>query len=381
MKRPWLLIGGLPLLVCTEGVAGSQAVPELDLELVVHVDPEARTDSTPLFGRIVALEVGSDGSVFVLDAMNHRVSAFDSTGRFLRAFGRRGQGPGEMVDPIAMFHGPEGDLWIVDAGLGRVTVFTTTGDLVGTRRAVGPRPLDPPRFGFSASGHLVSIGINFQGGSLERPEAIFVEAEIDDESVRQVRQEALPFVQWPDVFEYRDSEVSLMIPVPFSPEPQFAIDPRGRLWYADPTDGTVSLRVGPDRWDRRLGSEFAPVPVREADIERALRDSRDVEELRAVAGDAGIERLTNRIPEVKPRVGAFFFDDGGRVWILRPPVSRGAPSPVEVYASDGGLLATGTLRLAARPHPRVRGDVLVGVARDGFDQETIMVYRIPGWGN
>lgn len=374
MRFASLVLVALCLSFVSAGTVAAQDARALGLELVAEIDPESV--GAPPFGRIAGLELGSDGSIFVLDALNQRVSVFDSSGRPVRSFGRRGQGPGEMEDPVALFRGPADNLWIADARLGRFTIFSRDGELVGTRRAEGPRPLDPPRFGFSGSGRLLTVGLDFEGGSLEQPRAMFVEAEVGDEVVRQVRQVPLPFVQWPETYDHRGSDISLMILIPFSPEPLFGIDPQGRLWYVDVTDGGVHRWSEPDGWDLSIGSEPEAVPVMDVDIEEVLENNRDVEELRAVAGDAGVQQFVDRIPPVKPRVTAAFFDDRGLLWIMRSRAAQDVAYPVEAYRLDGTLQGADHLPVVPRPHPKVRGGLLVGVARDELGRESIKVYRL-----
>jgi len=46
-----------------------------------------------------SIAVAPDGSVFVSNSMRHMVYKFDAAGKFVRAFGRRGQGPGDLTHP------------------------------------------------------------------------------------------------------------------------------------------------------------------------------------------------------------------------------------------------------------------------------------------
>ena len=48
------------------------------------------------FGRIAGIAVTPNGSLYVLDAFRFSVAVYDSSGRFVRRFGRRGGGPGEF---------------------------------------------------------------------------------------------------------------------------------------------------------------------------------------------------------------------------------------------------------------------------------------------
>jgi hypothetical protein len=73
--------------------------------------------------------VDGEGTVFVLDAGNHRVVVFDSRGEPLREFGRQGQGPGELQRPDRI--GVAGGKVLVnDISSYRISVFTTAGEHV-----------------------------------------------------------------------------------------------------------------------------------------------------------------------------------------------------------------------------------------------------------
>ncbi len=62
------------------------------------------------FGSIADLEIGADGSVFVLDGLKAVVQVFDRDGTHLRTIGRRGRGPGELEGPTGLTWGPDGRL-------------------------------------------------------------------------------------------------------------------------------------------------------------------------------------------------------------------------------------------------------------------------------
>lgn len=81
---------------------------------------------------------GPHGEATLLDQIQARVSIFDgATGRFIRAFGRSGRGPGELHAPGAMTWDPYGRLWVANSFDGRYTVFDSTGDLIKTIQRLG----------------------------------------------------------------------------------------------------------------------------------------------------------------------------------------------------------------------------------------------------
>lgn len=92
-------------------------------------------DSLILYGG-VDIAIAPDGSIFLSNSRRHFIYKFDRTGKFLKKFGRRGEGPGDFVNP--------GDLSILDkkylivgeyASNRRFTVWDLDGNFVKVVRA------------------------------------------------------------------------------------------------------------------------------------------------------------------------------------------------------------------------------------------------------
>lgn len=86
------------------------------------------------FGTVYGLSIGPYGQVLVLDRQADAITVFDRDGRFVRRFGRRGQGPGEFRTPVAMAWDPCDRLWVTDAFNYRYTAFDSTGQVLETVR-------------------------------------------------------------------------------------------------------------------------------------------------------------------------------------------------------------------------------------------------------
>jgi hypothetical protein len=59
-------------------------------------------DSNYVFGSIMSLEYGPDDMIYALDRAACCVLVYDAGGRFVRRIGSRGNGPGEMMNPLSM---------------------------------------------------------------------------------------------------------------------------------------------------------------------------------------------------------------------------------------------------------------------------------------
>ncbi len=93
------------------------------------------------------LAVGTDGTVYVADTWNHRISAFTSDGKPVRQWGNYFNGqdnPGDLPKHTAEFYGPRGItitpnglLYVTDTGNSRILVFDKDGKFVRTFGSLG----------------------------------------------------------------------------------------------------------------------------------------------------------------------------------------------------------------------------------------------------
>ncbi len=80
-----------------------------------------------LFGRIAALAVGPDGSIFVADHQQKSVRQYDMAGNYVRAVGRYGEGPGEYRQILGMRCLPDGTLAVLDTPH-RIILYSPDGE-------------------------------------------------------------------------------------------------------------------------------------------------------------------------------------------------------------------------------------------------------------
>lgn len=127
LGRTLSVIGGLAGCMHTalQAQSGAHGGPRLEV-----VDSLVLEESESTFvGRVKGVAVSRRGHVFVSDAANWTLHEFDGSGRWLRAYGRRGQGPGEFTSP-----GPvvlAGDTAVIIDGGTKLQAFDTrTGKLI-----------------------------------------------------------------------------------------------------------------------------------------------------------------------------------------------------------------------------------------------------------
>ncbi len=94
--------------------------------------PNTKHQSNALgdFAKPTSVAVDQDGNVYVTDMLNYRVEIFDADGKFIRAFGKHGDGPGYLAMPKGIAIDCDGHIWVTDSMQNRVHLFTQEGDLL-----------------------------------------------------------------------------------------------------------------------------------------------------------------------------------------------------------------------------------------------------------
>ncbi len=116
---------------------------DLDQVLVYEADPphkllrkigtagKGHSLTTPGdFSKPTNVAVDQEGLVYVTDTWNDRVEIFDPDGKFIRTWGKAGDGPGYFARPKGIAIDGDGHVWVADGVQDRVQVFTPEGQLL-----------------------------------------------------------------------------------------------------------------------------------------------------------------------------------------------------------------------------------------------------------
>src|SRR5688500_9955104 len=90
-----------------------------------------------LFSRIAGAARLSDGRVVVADGASNQVRFYDRTGKFIRAVGRKGAGPGEYEHIRSLKHCVNDSIFAFDIHW-QLKVYTLNGELARESRIVQP---------------------------------------------------------------------------------------------------------------------------------------------------------------------------------------------------------------------------------------------------
>lgn len=74
------------------------------------------------------IAIAPDGTVFVVDGLNHCIKSFDRNGKFLAVIGQKGSANGQFNRPLGIATGVSGKVYVADSGNHRIQIFTPTGN-------------------------------------------------------------------------------------------------------------------------------------------------------------------------------------------------------------------------------------------------------------
>jgi DNA-binding beta-propeller fold protein YncE len=101
------------------------------LLLTIGTPGEAGCDETH-FNKPTDMTILPNGDVFVSDGYgNRRVVHLDSKGKFIKAWGEEGTGPGQFALPHSIVADSRGRIYVADRENARVQIFNTDGKLLG----------------------------------------------------------------------------------------------------------------------------------------------------------------------------------------------------------------------------------------------------------
>ena len=93
-----------------------------------------------MFSEMTAVEVDKEGNIYIVDRKESMIKVFDNKGKYVRTIGRKGQGPGEVNQPVGIRITPNNELLVEDVFNQRLAVFTLDGKFLknlSTAKALG----------------------------------------------------------------------------------------------------------------------------------------------------------------------------------------------------------------------------------------------------
>ena len=323
-----------------------------------------------VFSDVRDVAVAADGRLYVLQSTAKRVSLFDREGRFVRAFGGAGGGPGEFENPIGLQLDPSGRLWVSDPRNARYVLFDSAGGVLGTH----PRRLS--LWGWRWDGRFLGDGRLVEQDAIQRPPGTRGGRAYVRWDATLARADTLLYTPPPttdpneNAFVFRRPDGTTYYAIPFRPGTVSVLDARGHHWSGSTGEYRLVQRTLEGDTIRVVTREYSPVPVVDGDL-AAFR-----EQIRDFARSPEYDE--SRIPATKPAFRQLTVAADGHLWVTRHLPFGDEHTAFDVFDPDGRYL--GEVRVPATLDAsgplRVDADAIHAVVRDELDVPQVVRWRI-----
>ena len=358
------------------------------------------------FGKVGDVGFDGAGDLYVFDSQVGRVVVVGTGGRFVREFGRKGEGPGEFGRATALAVARDGGAAVADVGHRVFHIFAANGEAVHRSRM-------NIVYGTLRGGRIVAVAgadrivgvpsasqsyyVSGPGGppppatshAIERTTLAGERAETD--TIAMGRLYPLDNANAAAALERYSQVADLILAFPavfpglqraFTPSLHWGVLADGRAVYSDSSDYAVRIAEAGRGVVRVLRRAIPPEPVT-AGVMRAERDRRRMQtDEEAGKGwtmldpDPRVDNL-EFFPEM-PVIQGLTTTWDGHIWVLRRG-EDGLGGPIDVLAPEGryvGSYRAGAVRIPAAFGP----DGLVAfVETSELDVQTVVVKRLFSW--
>ena len=332
------------------------------------------------FSRVGGVVRLPDGRIVVGNSGSSEIRFFDSSGAFLSATGRRGQGPGEFgeLSTLRILRSPSGELIVADGGNDRSNVFDDRGAFARVLR-LAPAPDAPRVFLTDVFGDGTMLASAPAGGG-----------RLDGSVPNVVLQGQFHYLRYAPngtplgrlftlttrprwVNEYGGSRQFPFIP--FTPEPLFATRGTEILVFRGPAAeidvvDTTGRQVRRIRWPGAGARRVADVWERYT--ETSLETFTDEGQRQRYAH---FYRQELPLPETVPAVEALLVDADGNLWARRFRLPWEAARQWDVLAADGRWLGTVETPTSLGV-TQIGPDFVLGTHRDSLGVERVRLHRL-----
>ena len=325
------------------------------------------------FNWIAALALGPGDTLFVLDGGDRTVTAYDPQGKFVRRFGREGDGPGEYRAPGDMVVTRDG-LLIYDWRPRRLTLLAWDGQVIRTAVVSQWAP-------FGSRLRMVDdttfvMGLTGGHSAPPRPETDGRFWLVRFSTAGAVLDTLIGDEGSESVVRYGEGSVTVL-GAPFARGPCWDVAPDGRVAYGRGDAYVIALyRAAPDlRIAASLRRTISPLEATEED-RAAYRAAYQRPSFPAAARRRYAEILaTVTYPATWPAYDDLWFDAVGRLWVSRPVHAADGIIPWDVFTPEGEYLGEVGFPRGLSIH-LIGEHAVYGVLRDEFDVPSAVRYRI-----
>ena len=295
----------------------------LSLSQILSIDTENDDLAKCGLNDIWGFDVNSSGNIFIFKhpmSQKDFILKFNVTGEFIKSFGNKGQGPGEIQNPIYQRINLDDEISVLDAVSRKLLMFDENGDLIHESK---------PEVKISGTGLLLPLtNGNYLYRKVERGGGTwdFVLLLINS-NFKEISE--LGRISTANIL--RASQIKYPFPVltwGLSNKDIFVgVEGRGYDIHVYDFEGTLT---------RKIRNEYTPVPFSEESRRQAIKRWEDI-------GYQSEEVVT---PKSNPPFQHLFTDDIGRLYVVTfEPGYKNGEFMIDVFDTEGVVYSRLSLRL------------------------------------
>ncbi len=260
-----------------------------------------------MFSELRSVQVDDQGNIYVLDWKDIKIKVFDAQGKYLRAFGKKGQGPGEIQMPSRMVMTRTGKLVLLDSGNRRIAFYSPAGEC---QKELGSAKWNFIRTRVDSRSYIYGDDFSFGPKGLSERLLKF------DPELNLVST----------VFEFFNE----LAPPRINPLPDrfvYEILSDDRLIWALTSKYELNVIDRDGRPVRKIVKDYERVKVTEEDQKKMIKER---------YGDSGVPRdITLEFPAFYSPIYAMLVDDRDRIYIWTNAKDAAGNSHYDVFSPDG----------------------------------------------
>ena len=261
----------------------------LELETVIGES----SDLDKAFSQLSSFVIDDDGTIYALDFKEQKIKVFDDSGEFVRAFGEKGQGPGELQMPAGIFLSPDNRLVVNDAQARKIVYFTKQGNYIEHKS-------------YATRMQLTTLVMDSQGNfigrelKLEGQEMFFEIVKIDPEMETLFSLDKIGF---PIPLPGSGNKINLMDMISI-----FQVDRTGNIYYGRNREYEINMYTPEGKHVKSIRKDYQPQIITEEDKEEILGRMDRV----PAAGAVNLREMFD-FPKMFPPYQFFTLDEAGRI--------------------------------------------------------------------
>ncbi|MBN2415387.1 6-bladed beta-propeller [bacterium] len=311
--------------------------------------------------------IDSKGNVFILDAGNYRVVVCNADGEFLFIFGRRGQGPGELISANHIFCDNKDRIYISQSNISYISIFNNQGMFIETR------PLTAPGvqtiMDFVVTPREFIIANIFDTRMLPGKDGI---GQVTH-AIRAFFAQSTDTIMLSDIYSHPAQTFGM----PFT---TIVTSAQGDVYFArfDETEYAVQHYNAALIEKTQIRKDYDPVPLPEQLI-TTIKEERERGRKNSKLGTLGLE--PGPIPKYYTAINRLLIDQNDNLWVFTNEREKSELISVDIWGADDRFKQTVLIKnkLLRRPGASlaIYRNTLYELTRTEEDEETVFRFTLP----